>query len=72
VAIYTNLGNQAVGPGPTQCPGCQGAPSPQNAQFDAGTFEFQSATAAPEPGSVVLFGCGLIALTAALRRKLTR
>jgi hypothetical protein len=57
---------------PATCAGCQAAPSPQNVQFDAGTFEFQSAIAAPEPGTFAFFGAGLIALSAALRRKLTR
>jgi len=56
---------------PLTCAACQAAPVPQNAQFDAGTFAF-NAVAAPEPGSFALFGCGLIALTAVLRRKLHR
>ena len=56
---------------PTTCAGCQGAPTPQNQQFDAGTFMF-NAVNAPEPGTFALFGFGIIALSAVLRRRLAR
>ena len=52
---------------PGACNFCQTAPSPQNQQFDAGTF---SATVTPEPGSLLLLGTGLLGLAGMLRGKL--
>jgi hypothetical protein len=51
---------------PSTCVACQAAPSPQNHQFDAGTFIFTT----PEPGSLLLVGSGLV--LAAARRWLRR
>jgi hypothetical protein len=57
---------------PTTCDACIAGPG--QAQWDAGTFSFTTASVsdAPEPGSFVLFGSGLIGLSAILRRKLVR
>jgi hypothetical protein len=52
---------------PTTCSTCKDAPSPQDSQFDAGTFE---ASPVPEPSSLLLLGSGLAAFAGMLRRKL--
>jgi hypothetical protein len=57
---------------PGGCPTCQAAPIPQNSQFDAGTFQYSAVTPVPEPATFALFGCGLIAVSAALRRRRVR
>ena len=49
---------------PITCIGCAAAPSPQNTQFGAGTFEFADV---PEPATFGLVGISLLSL-AALRR----
>jgi hypothetical protein len=56
---------------PTTCVGCPAAPSPQNIQFNAGTFEYETAavSATPEPGSFALIGGGLSTLAAAVLRR---
>lgn len=51
---------------PATCASCKTAPSPQDQQFDAGTFMFEAAT--PEPSTGILIVCGL-ALVASRRRK---
>jgi hypothetical protein len=54
----------------TGCPFCAAAPSPQNHQFDAGTFEFvNGVVAVPEPGSIGLLACGLFSCAAVWRRR---
>ena len=55
---------------PTSCATCQNGPSPQNVQFDAGTFEVAPATVTPEPSSWLLLGTGLFSLAGMVRRKL--
>ncbi len=63
IPIYNKLT-----PVPT-CPwGCLPAPSPQDTQFDAGTFVYESATA-PEPGTLLLMGTGVLGLAGMVRRK---
>jgi hypothetical protein len=51
------------------CPQCQNSPSPQNQQFDAGTFEFVAGGTVPEPGSIGLTAFGLGCVVAARQRK---
>lgn len=54
---------------PSSCAGCQSSPSPQNQQFDAGTFQFDAVGGVPEPGSISLTVFGLGCVVAAWRRK---
>jgi len=54
---------------PTTCLSCQAAPSPQNQQFDAGTFAVGTITPVPEPGSLFLLGTGLLGLAFVAFRK---
>ena len=56
---------------PLTCAICKAAPSPQNRQFDAGTFQFSALSSVPEPGTAGLILCGM-ALAAALRRRHAR
>ncbi len=56
---------------PLTCSGCVSAPSPQNQQFEAGTFEYQAA-GVPEPGSFGLAAAGFIGLAAILRHRVAR
>ncbi len=49
---------------PTTCSTCKVAPSPQDQQFDAGTFNV-----APEPGTLLLLGTGLLGLALLVFRK---
>jgi hypothetical protein len=49
-------------PFPGSCSGCNGLPS-QSSQFDAGTFEFQSAVTTPEPSYAVMLGSGFLLLS---------
>ncbi len=56
---------------PTSCTICQGAPVPQNVQFDAGTFAFSASASAPEPGVYGTLALGLLGLlwVAIIRRR---
>src|ERR1022692_3574471 len=54
----------------TTCVGCSEAPSPQNMQFDAGTFEFTAAV--PESGTLALMGLGIAGLAAGRRLRRVR
>lgn len=57
---------------PTGCSsGCLAAPSPQNHQFDAGTFTYLAAASpVPEPSSFLLLGTGVLGIVGMIRRKL--
>jgi PEP-CTERM motif len=55
------------------CASCQSAPSPQNQQFDAGTFAFNAPLvlgATPEPGSLLLLAIGITSIAGMIHRKI--
>ena len=54
--------------GPLTCVGCAAAPSPQNVQFDAGTFEF-TAAAVPEPATFFMVGLGILGIAGSRLRR---